>query len=66
MLLGRQVLLAEEDHPVAVKGVANFGKLLVSHFGSEVDPEDLRPHHSREGLDLDGPIPVSSFHACTL
>ena len=41
--LGRQVLLAEEDHPVGVKGVADLGELLVIHFRSEVGPEDLRP-----------------------
>ena len=54
VLLGRDVLVAEEDDAIAVEGVAHFDKLFVAQAPSEIDTVDLGTQRRRGLPYVDG------------
>ena len=55
VLLGRQLLVAEEDHPVVDERLADLGDDAAAHRAAEIHAGNLRPESRGQGRDLQRP-----------
>src|SRR5262245_31625936 len=65
VLLRCQVLLAKEDDPIVVIGVAHLSKLLVAEPRGKIHPVDLGPERARDRLHLNSAVMQVSLHSAS-